>query len=129
MERLVLIDSNVFIDHLRMNRDPLPAIERMVPLENVVSCGIVKAEVLRGVRSLKVRERLEAFFSPTQDVPTSPALWEAVWNLAWLLDRQGKVLPLQDLIIACSAFEAGAAVMTSDHHFSRIPGIERIIPR
>lgn len=127
MESLVLVDSNVFIGSLRQNRDPILDIERTVPLENVVTCGVVKAEVLRGVKALRLRSRLEQFFALTQNVGTSVSLWEEVWRLAWQLDRQGKVLPLQDIIIACCAMKAGAAVMTADHHFREIPGI-RVIP-
>ena len=127
MENLVLVDSNVFIGCLRQNQDPLLQIEKTVPLENVVSCGIVKSEVLRGIKTLKLRSRLELFFSLTQNVGTSAALWEDVWKLAWQLDRQGKVLPLQDIIIACCAKKAGARIMTADHHFRQIPGV-RIIP-
>lgn len=123
MERLVLVDSNVFIYALRQNRDPILEIERTVSLENVVTCGIVKAEVLRGVKSLKVRNRLERFFSLTQNVATPVAMWDDIWRLAWNLDRQGKILPLQDIVIACCALKAGAAVMTADRHFRQIPGI------
>ena len=123
MENLVLVDSNIFIGSLRNNRDPLLEIERTVALENVVTCGIVKAEVLRGVKTFKLRSRLELFFSLTQNIGTSVSVWEDVWRLAWQLDRQGKVLPLQDIIIACCAMKAGARIMTADHHFRQIPGI------
>lgn len=128
MERLVLVDSNVFINGLRLNRDPLLDIERSVTLENVVSCGVVKAEVLRGVKSLKLRNRLEQFFNITQNVTPSTAMWNDVWRLAWQLDRQGKVLPPQDIVIACCALKAGAAVMTWDQHFQQIPGLTVILP-
>jgi tRNA(fMet)-specific endonuclease VapC len=128
MESLVLVDSNIFIGSLRLSRDPLLDIERTVPLENVVSCGVVKAEVLRGVKSLKLRNGLERFFGLTQNVGTSVSLWDDVWRLAWKLDRQGKVLPLQDIIIACCAMKAGAAVMTANRRFREISGIRVIAP-
>ncbi len=41
-----------------------------------------------------------------------------------MLDRRGAVLPLTDLIIAACALWAGAAVITSDEHFRRVPGLE-----
>jgi len=128
MEQLVLIDSNVFIDHFHAIKDPIREILRKVDLENVVCCGVVKAEVLRGVKSLKARSRMEDFFALTQMVSTSAQLWDQVWKLAWKLDRKGRVLPLQDIVIACCAMQAGAAVMTSDKHFSHIPGLRVIGP-
>jgi predicted nucleic acid-binding protein len=124
----VLIDSNVFIAHLRAHRDPVWEIGKAMDLENVVSCGVVKAEVLRGVISLKVRKRLEEFFAVTQNVNTGMALWEDVWQMAWKLDRDGRVIPLQDIIIACCALRAGASVMTFDNHFQTVPGLHVIPP-
>ena len=44
------------------------------------------------------------------------------------LDRQGITLPGPDLVIAASAMRLGAAVMTSDEHFSRIDGLRVIAP-
>jgi predicted nucleic acid-binding protein len=44
------------------------------------------------------------------------------------LDRQGITIPGPDLVIAASALRLGAAVMTSDAHFSRIEGLRVIAP-
>jgi predicted nucleic acid-binding protein len=128
MEAPVLIDSNVFIGHLKAMRDPILEISRQVDLENVVCCGLVKAEVLRGIKTIKVRDRLKDFFGLTKMVGTNASLWDEAWTLAWKLDRQGKVLPLQDIVIACCAMRAGALVMTHDVHFSEIPGLKVIRP-
>jgi predicted nucleic acid-binding protein len=128
MEAPVLIDSNVYIDLLRARKDPLLHLSQKVRLENVLCCGVVKSEVLRGIPQLKARNRLEAFFAITQMVATSAKLWEEVWQLAWKLDRQGRCLPLTDIIIASCALREGAAVMTSDRHFEQIPGLMVIRP-
>ena len=55
-------------------------------------------------------------------------VWERATQLAWSLDRQGVVLPAQDLLIAACALHANATVLTADAHFSRIPGL-RVIDR
>ncbi len=128
METLVLIDSNIFISVLNSHKDPILEITPRVELHNVVCCGVVKAEVLRGIKGLKARDQFESFFSLTQMVPTNASLWDEVWQLAWKLDRQGKVLPLQDIVIACCANRAGAAVMTTDRHFDLIDGLTVIRP-
>jgi predicted nucleic acid-binding protein len=40
------------------------------------------------------------------------------------LDRQGRVLPVSDLIIASCAKRARATVITEDPHFQQIPGLK-----
>jgi len=128
METRVLIDSNVYIGFLRKGEDPIVKLEEKVSLLDVVCCGVVKAEVMRGIKSVRLRARLGHFFSITQMVGTSARLWDEVWQLAWKLDRQGSVLPLTDIIIASCALREGAAVMTSDRHFEQIPGLRVIRP-
>ena len=128
MEPVVLVDSNVYIEWLNAGLDPVREVARRVPLEDIACCGVVKAEVLRGIKGAKQRSHLEEFFSVTQMVATTAALWDEAWQLAWQLDRQGKVLPLQDILIACCARRAGAAVMTRDKHFLSIPDLRVLTP-
>jgi predicted nucleic acid-binding protein len=128
MDPLVLIDSNVYIEFLNAGLDPVREIGKRASLEDVACCGIVKAEVLRGIKGPKQRSRLEEFFSITQMIATPANLWDEVWQMAWKLDRQGRILPLQDIVIACCAIRAGASVMTRDKHFREIPDIRVIAP-
>ena len=59
-------------------------------------------------------------------IPTSNAIWERAAELAWTLDRQGILLPAQDLLIAAHALQADAAILTHDAHFQAIPGLRVI---
>jgi predicted nucleic acid-binding protein len=126
MEALVLIDSNIYIGCLNAGLDPVKELTRRVSLDDIACCGVVKAEVLRGIRGPKQRERFEEFFGVTQMIGTPASLWDEVWHLAWKLDRQGKILPLQDIVIACCALRAGAVVATRDKHFREIPDLRVI---
>ena len=56
-------------------------------------------------------------------VPTDNRLWESTEELLWQLDRQGKVVPPIDALIAESAKRVGAVILTLDSHFQMIPGI------
>ena len=87
----VLVDSNVFIDYLRAGKDPVSELNRKYENTDLVTCGVVKAEVLRGVKSIAVRGRLESFFNIMRYIETPINLWDETWELAWALDRQGKV--------------------------------------
>lgn len=117
----ILVDTNVFIDYLRAGEDPALKLTEKYDTTDLVTCGVVKAEVLRGVKSQAVRSKLEEFFGIMRYADTSLATWDEVWQLAWLLDRQGKVLPLADIVIAVCAKKAECAVLTRDRHFEHIP--------
>ncbi len=128
MEPAVLIDSNVYIELLNAGIDPVREISERILLDDIACCGIVKAEVLRGIKGMKQRLHLEDFFAVTQMLPTPASLWDDVWELAWKLDRQGKILPLPDIVIACCALRAEASVLTRDKHFRSIPGLRVLEP-
>jgi predicted nucleic acid-binding protein len=85
-------------------------------------------EVCRGVRDAGLLRRLQERFAVMIYIPTSNSIWERAAHLGWSLDRQGRVLPAADLIIAACALQAGAAVMTADAHFLQIPGLEVLGP-
>jgi predicted nucleic acid-binding protein len=56
-------------------------------------------------------------------VPADENLWRAATRLAWDLDRQGQVIPGPDAVIAASALQLGADIVTADGHFEDIPGL------
>ena len=55
---------------------------------------MVKAEVLRGMKSIKLRDRLDGMFQVMCFVQTNAKLWDKAWQLAWKMDRQGRTIPL-----------------------------------
>jgi len=124
----VMVDSNVFINYLRLGENP--AVELMKEFDStaLVTCGVVKAEVLRGIKSIPIRKRAEEFFNIMRFVETSHSLWDETWELAWQLDRQGVVLPLADICIAACAQRADCAVLTNDKHFEQVPGLMVLKP-
>lgn len=128
MEHPVLIDSNIYIALMREGIDPLAMIHRHLDIDRIASCGVVKAEVLRGVKGLKAHARMAAYFEITSNIGTPSSLWDDVTHLALELDRKGTIIPLTDIIIACCAKRAGAAIMTRDRHFDVIPGITLLPP-
>jgi predicted nucleic acid-binding protein len=124
----ILVDSNVFIDLMRHGQDPIKTLLNAYESTDLVTCGVVRAEVLRGIKSIKARDRLDGFFSVMRFADLSSSAWDETWNLAWKLDRKGRVLPLTDIAIAVCALRSGAWVLTSDAHFDQIPSLEVIRP-
>ena len=123
MAHLILPDSNVFIGALRAGNDPFQQFDPTVDDREFATCGMVMMEVCRGVRDPVLLRRLRERFAVMIYIPTSNQIWERAAQLAWSLDRQGRVLPAPDLIIAACALHAGAAVLTADAHFYEIPGL------
>jgi len=121
MANAALVDSNVFITLLRQGFDaPEWLGDRF---DDLYTCGMVRMEVLRGIREKRVRERIAGFFDVLCNVPTDDRLWNAAADLGWQLGRRGITLPGPDLVIAACVQRAGVPVFTADHHFSQIPGL------
>jgi len=123
MAHLILPDSNVYIGALRAGIDPFQQFDPEDEDQEFGTCGMVIMEVCRGVRDPNLLRRLKDRFAVMIYIPTSNQIWERAAHLAWLLDRQGRVLPAPDLIIAACALHTGAAVLTADAHFREIPGL------
>jgi predicted nucleic acid-binding protein len=128
---MLLIDSTIYIDWFRRRIDPRSILEPWIKARAVAICGIIRAEVLRGVIHPGQRNRIGALFDLLEEVPTDSGLWREVSDLAWQLDRRGVVLPLTDVAIAACSLRAGASLITTDEHFSSISGLNtlRAIPR
>lgn len=121
---MLLPDSTVYIDWLRAGQDPLAMLKPWLLRDEVLCCGLVRCEVLRGIVSKRVSERLTALFDLLPEVKTDEAIWERTARLAWTLDRRGIVLPLSDLLLAVCALHAEATLISTDRHFQRIPGLQ-----
>ena len=119
----VLVDSSFYIRAARKGQDPLQLLATITVARDVAVCGVIRCEVGRGVKIPKVLDRYNAFWNVMINVPTDNRLWDSVGKMLWQLDRQGIVLPLTDVVIACSALRIGAVVLTHDDHFHQIPGV------
>lgn len=123
MSRPLLVDSTWYIHHLRRGQDPLQLLSTTAMDRTIATCGMVVAEVGRGIRNenrlLKFRNAWEQmiWIHSTRDI------WDDTLRLAWTLDREGKVLPIQDLHIAACALKISAVILSFDAHFRGIPGI------
>lgn len=128
MDKPILVDTNVYIRLLRQNRDPAAAFFEHFDTVHLVTCGMIRLEVLRGIRHERTRDRLGRFMDTMQYVPTDPALWDEAALLAWRADRAGYVIPNTDAFIAACAIRRSAAILTHDIDFQRIPGLAVITP-
>ena len=84
---------------------------------------MVMLEVLRGVRDPNLLKRFRERFAVMIFIPTTHQIWERAVQLAWSMDRQGRVIPAQDILIAAHALTTNSTVLTGDAHFREIPGL------
>jgi predicted nucleic acid-binding protein len=130
MADLILPDSNIYIGAARAGRDPFREFAEGIDDRDweFATCGMIVLEVCRGQRDPNLLARYRERFAVMIFIPTTQQIWDRATQLAWSLDRQGRVLPAQDILIAAHALQAGATVLTLDAHFQSIPGL-RVINR
>ncbi|HIG28543.1 MAG TPA: PIN domain-containing protein [Verrucomicrobiales bacterium] len=121
---MILVDSSIFIDWLRNRIDPTKKLINWIHANEICSCGIIRAEVLRGIIKANQRQRIQEFFGILPEIQLTSGLLQEVSQLAWSLDRKGRIVPLTDLIIAVAAMKAEATVISLDHHFKSIPKLK-----
>lgn len=122
--RSVLVDSSFYIREIRSKRDPLTQLHPIAESGALSTCGVITAEVGRGLISPKIRTLFQEAFSVMCYFATDQRLWSQVEEMAWNLDRRGKNIPLTDIVIACCAIQTDSIVLTYDHHFLEIPHLE-----
>ena len=123
MANLIIPDSSVFINATRAGLDPFVEFGAHVEEWEFATCGMIILEVTRGLRLPKILQSFRERFAIMVYIPTTNQIWERASQLAWALDRQGVVLPAQDILIASHALHADAIVLTRDVHFSSVPGL------
>jgi predicted nucleic acid-binding protein len=123
MASLVLPDSNFYITAARTRIDPFRELGARLAEYDFATCGMVVLEVLRGRSDPNILRHFRERFAVMIYLPTTNQIWERATQLAWALDRQGTILPAQDILIAAHALQTDAMVLTYDTHFSSIPGL------
>lgn len=122
--RPILADTSWYIAQARAKKDPLLELAELSQSRDIAVCGMVVAELGRGIHHPNTLQRYIESWNLMCYVPSDQKLWQETLELAWQLDRQGRVLPLQDLHIAACALSINAVVLTTDAHFHEIPGVD-----
>ena len=119
----ILVDSTFYIAQQRAGRDVRRMVGPWLIGGLLWNCGVIRAEVLRGVIKPKIKQDWIEFFDLLPNVETGEQLWREASELAWTLDRQGLVLPLTDIVVACCALRESALLISTDKHFWQVPGL------
>ncbi len=119
----VVIDTSVWIDFFRETKRA-SAVEQLIRADRAVTCGIVRAELIAGIRSERERRLLQQGLAGIDYLETNESTWRRAGELAAELRTRGHTLPMSDLIVAAIAIENDCLVYTKDSHFRRIPGVK-----
>jgi len=125
---LVLPDSGVFITSIRRGIDPAEVLLAQYESTSLATCGMVRVEVMRGLRPSKMERNLSAFMDVMIHVATTNVLWERAALLGQRMRMGGLTIKGPDLIIAACALQGGAAVATLDSDFDHVPGLTVLRP-
>jgi len=130
---LFLLDSNAFSDLMRKHPKVESRLAALEPEDKVVTCPIVRGEILYGIERLpEGRRRVELakqagpLFESIRCEPIPAAAGDAYARIKRAREREGLALDENDLWIAATAFAIGATLVTRDRDFASISGLTTI---
>ena len=120
-----VIDTNILIECFQHNQVVSGAISRY---DRILICPAVLGEFKVGIdvntkRGKKVKALLDEFLDDpaVAIVPCTDETADYYARIVKALKENGTPLPTNDIWIAAAALEHGAAVFSSDDHFSHVP--------
>ncbi len=117
---MILADTNIIIDFWR-NPDEKSA--HIFRTEDVVICGVVKAELLHGARSVEDYRRILLALADFPCVNMREADWDFLGYHLYQLRSHGVAVPFQDAVIATLALSNKSSVWTNDRHFALMKSV------
>lgn len=124
--RPILLDTNAYAGFMRGEREIVEVVAHAEKLHlNSVVLGELLGGFAAGGREAKNRAELARFLeSPRVSVLPITANTADSYALVYVaLRRKGQPIPANDLWIAASALEHGAALLSLDAHFAHVEGL------
>lgn len=122
---ILLLDTTVLIDVLRAHKDRRALLAELVAGGHILATAAMNVgEVYAGMRPGE-EERTEALLANLEIVPMTADTARRAGKLRREWARKGQTFSLPDMIVAATAIEQGAVLMTDNRkHFRHIPGLE-----
>jgi tRNA(fMet)-specific endonuclease VapC len=123
-----LLDTNTCIAYLNGRAVGVRRRLQGLPPSEVTLCSVVKAELLYGARKSTnppvVLAKLQRFFAPFTSLPFDDAAAQAYGTIRADLERVGRPIGPNDLMIAAIALAGGLTLVTHNTgEFQRVPGL------
>jgi hypothetical protein len=114
---MTLVDTSAWIDFFRDRAPIADEVDRRLNDDQVALCGPVVAELRRGLRSRRERERVLPHLLGCHLLEQPPALWEEAGDLGAKLRGVGVTVKTMDLLIATYALVHDVPILTTDTDF------------
>ena len=117
---MVLADTNVFIDFWN---NPTEELTKRFEQEEIVICGVVRAELLHGAVSDKDFAEITVMLEAFDEMSFDNDDWQALGNNLYKLRKSGLTVPFSDAVIATLAIKYSIPIWTGDKHFALIQNV------
>ncbi len=123
-----LLDSNVWIHYLKNTSSPITDRLRHSAPSDILTCAIVRAELLLGALKYGNPEKRWAIvvetLAPYASLPFDDHAAEHYARIRHGLEKAGTVIGPHDMLIAAMCVAGSCTLVTSNiREFSRIPGL------
>lgn len=123
-----LLDSNVRIHYLKNTSSPIADRLRRSAPSDILTCAIVRAELLLGALKYGNTEKRWAIvvetLAPYASLPFDDPAAEHYARIRHGLEKAGTVIGPHDMLIAAICMARGCTLVTSNtREFARIPGL------
>jgi predicted nucleic acid-binding protein len=124
MTESIVLDTGVLIAHLRNLPGVKEFLKRLVSKATLLISAVTVVEIWQGARPAET-EKTRLLFEALRAIPLDENLAEQAGRLAGELRRSGLTIGLADAIIAATAIQAKAPLITTNpKHFAPVPGLE-----
>jgi len=125
---MFLVDTSAWIFVLRRNPHPKlrNRIDRLLEIDEILSFGIIKLELLGGTKTFEEFHRLKNRLDALYEISTDRGLWESASQLAFDLKRKGLTIPATDTLIASAAIYSKSILLHADLHFDLIANCSKL---
>ena len=121
---LILPDTSCWIEFFRPRGDAVvrEQLRGWIGVDSLAVCGPVRAEVLRGARTVEAGRIADAFGALSY-LECTDSDWRTVEQKARELADEGANVPLLDVLIAAVTSRHDAVLAHKDAHFDIIAGV------
>ena len=120
---IALIDTSAWIDFFRGEPKAVRRVDVLLQSDSARLCGPVYAEILSGARNKAEQQELKLHLLAVPRIEIQEPAWERTADVRFALARMGRQSSLLDVMIAQTAVDWGARLLTRDQDFERMRGI------
>ena len=129
---ILLADTNVFIKYWRALAKSrknesvakeLATYKQIMSVHELVTCGVVRAELLHGATSEKNYQQMNEALSRVASKDLDGADWSELGHQLYLYRTNGFTVPFTDAVIASIAMKYDIPVWANDKHFDMMKSV------